>query len=105
VVLARGEAPRGAGRLGLGLGLGIVGGAALSLDAVITELSLEGEAVTSSMKSTTASLAFSIVLAAVLLICLFYFLRWISAGASAWLERITTRRSLRLLVLLGLIKA
>ena len=105
VALARGEAPRGAGRLGLGLGLGIVGGAALSLDAVITGLSLEGEAGTSSMKSTTTSLAFSIVLAAVLLICLFYFLRWISAGASAWLERITTRRSLRLLVLLGLITA
>jgi hypothetical protein len=103
--LARGEASRGARGLGLGLGLGIVAGAALSLDSAITGLSLEGESGIASMRSTIVSLAINVVLATVLLVGLFYFLRWISVGASAWLEVITTRRSLRLIVSLGLIMA
>jgi hypothetical protein len=103
--LSRGRVPPGTGRLGLGLGLGIVVGAALSLDAVITGLSLEGASGVASIRSTGASFAFDIVLATAMLVGLFYFLRWISAGASAWLEVITTRRSLRVLVLVGLITA
>jgi hypothetical protein len=50
VALARGEAPRGAGRFGLGLGLGIVGGAALSLDAVMTGLSSPDSGGTASLR-------------------------------------------------------
>ena len=77
------------GRLGLALGLGIMVGQALSLDAP----TVPGE----------TSVVFNLLLGVALLVGLPCFLWWISIGARAWLERVTTHSSLRLVVLLGLI--
>jgi hypothetical protein len=95
--LTRGEAPHGTGTLGLGLGLGIIVGTILSPETAIRWGQL-------TVSSTTATLAL-FVLAALLLACMVWFVRWMSAGASAWLELVTTRRSLRLIVWLGLVMA
>lgn len=95
--LARGEVPRGTGVLGLGLGLGIIVGTILSPETAISWGQLTGS-------STTAALAL-FLLAGLLLVGMGWFVRWMSAGAVAWLELVTTRRSLHLIVWLGLITA
>jgi len=87
--LARNKAPRGMGRLGLALGLGVMVGQVLSLDAP----TVPGE----------TSVVFNLLLGVSLLVGLPCFLWWISIGARAWLDRVTTHSSLRLVVLLGLI--
>jgi hypothetical protein len=87
--LARNKAPHGVGRLGLALGLGIMLGVALSLDAP-----------TSASEPTVA---FNLLLGVSMLVALPLFLWWISIGAQAWLEQVTSYRSLRLIVSLGLI--
>lgn len=103
--LARGEASRGAGELGLGLGLGVVAGATLSLDTSLAGASIEAELGMADAGSTIASLALDFLFAALLLVGLFCFMKWVSTGASVWLETVTTRRSLRLVVSLGLLVA
>jgi Zn-dependent protease with chaperone function len=87
--LARNKTPRGMGRLGLALGLGVMVGQALSLDAPAI--------------AGGTPIVFNLLLGVSLLIGLPCFLWWISIGARAWLERVTTRRSLRLVFSLGLI--
>ena len=86
---ARNETPRGMGRLGLALGLGVMVGQALSLDAPV----VAGE----------TPVVFNLLLGVSLLVGLPCFLWWISIGARAWLERVTILRSLRVVVLLGLV--
>jgi Zn-dependent protease with chaperone function len=87
--LARNKTPRGMARLGFALGLGVMVGQALALDAPTV--------------AGGTSIAFNFLLGVSLLVGLPCFLWWISIGARAWLERVTTYRSLRLVVLLGLI--
>lgn len=87
--LARDEAPQGMGRLGLALGLGLMAGQALSLDAPAV--------------ASETTVLFNLALGSLLLIGLPCLVWWISAGARAWLERIGTRHSLRLVALFGLI--
>jgi hypothetical protein len=101
--LARDQAPRGAIRLGLALGLGIVLGQVLALDSAVTSSSEMAYA--ANQVAPAFSLIFNLMVGALLLVGLSCFLWWISAGASAWLEQITTRHSLRLTVTLGLITA
>lgn len=96
--LVRGRSPRGVIRLALALGLGVMLGQALALDSVVTS-----SLTTADAAGRMASVAFDLVLGAVLLVVLSCFLWWVSACASAWLGEITTRHSLRLVVLLGLI--
>jgi Zn-dependent protease with chaperone function len=95
--LARGETPRGAGRLGLGLGLGMLLGLILSFTSAFTfeaEEALPG-----------AELLFNIAWGMLLLISLFFFVRWIAVGASAWLEIALSHRSPRLFYTWGLVIA
>ncbi len=87
---------RNIGKLGTGLGLGLILGYALSFD-------------TSSSQSLFPNpLVFYTVIGFLALpVCLFsyLFLRWMAAGASIWLESITTRRLLSRVSVLGYIVA
>jgi Zn-dependent protease with chaperone function len=95
--LARGEPPRGAGRLGLGLGLGILLGLILSFDSAITLGPTEA--------LPGMELLFSFAWGMLLLISLFFFVRWIAMGASVWLEVARSKASPRLFYIWGLIIA
>ena len=97
VALARGETSRGAGRLGLGLGFGILLGLILSFHSTFNV------EITATLPG--AEPLFNIAWSLLLLISLFFFMRWIAAGASAWLEIALSYRSPRLFYTWGLIIA
>jgi hypothetical protein len=95
--LARGETPRGAGSLGLALGFGILLGLILSFDSIF------------NLEATEAlpgvELLFNIAWGLLLLISLFFFVRWIAVGASVWLEIASSKPSPRAFYTWGLITA
>ncbi|GAC1349913.1 MAG: hypothetical protein NVSMB27_27470 [Ktedonobacteraceae bacterium] len=93
--MARGEAPRGAGLLGLSLGFGLILGRLL----LLSPQPLPGST------DLRATLIYDLPWNFLLLIGLFFFFRWIAAGASVWLEIAATRRSPRLIYTSGLIVA
>ncbi len=96
--LARGEPLRGAGRLGFGLGLGLVLGQILSLDSALGQ-SLEP----AGFLEWITLIVFNLLWFALLLISLSGFLQWIATGASVWLEVVAGWPStLRLITALGL---
>lgn len=92
--LAQSKAPHGAGLLGIGLGLGILSGTTFSFHYAITAGSTEA--------LSAGEVLFNIVWGTVLLMSLFFFLRWIAAGASAWLEVALTHPSPRFSYTVGL---
>jgi hypothetical protein len=92
--IARGEAPHGAGLLGLSLGFGLILGRFL----LLSPQPLPGS-------TDLATLIYDLPWNVLLLIGLFFFFRWIAAGASIWLRIATTRRSPRLIYTLGLVIA
>jgi hypothetical protein len=93
--IARDEAPRGAGLLGLSLGFGLILGRLLLLSPQPLPSSTD----------LRATLIYDLPWNVLLLIGLFFFFRWIAAGASVWLEIAATRRSPRLIYTSGLIIA
>jgi Zn-dependent protease with chaperone function len=93
--LARDEAPHGAGLLGLSLGFGLILGRLLLLSPHPSPGSTD----------LRATLIYDLPWNVLLLIGLFFFFRWIAAGASVWLEIAATRRSPRLIYTSGLIIA
>lgn len=93
--LERGKARRDPGRLGLALGLGILLGVLLSFRSVI------GMETTAAFSAAEA--AFQIMWGILLLTSLFFFLRWIATGASAWMEVMIANRSPRNFYSTGLI--
>jgi len=92
--LARGKAPHGVGHLGVGLGLGILLGVTLSFSTALTAGTTEA--------LSWSEIFFNIAWNMLLLVSLFFFLRWIAAGASAWLEVAIARPSPRIFYILGL---
>lgn len=96
--LSRGEAPRGAGILGLGLGFGLIAGNIVSFSATLT-------AVPTDETQWDALLAFNAAWGGLVLASLYLLFRWVAAVASLWLGVATTRRSLRLIQAAGLIMA
>lgn len=95
--LQRGEAPRGIGRLGAGLGLGILVGVILAFSSAIALQTTEA--------FNGSELVFNILWAVVLVTSLLLFIRWIAVGASAWLEVAAKHSSPRLFYTVGLIIA
>jgi Zn-dependent protease with chaperone function len=93
--LMQGETTRGAGRAGLGLGLGAVLGRILSLDQSSTETFNDLRAT----GDRTTQFGLEALWSLVALISLFVFLRWIAACASTWLEVVITRRLPRLVAI------
>lgn len=96
VDLIRGEPLRGAARLGLALGAGVVVGRALSFDAAVRTL---GQGVSSGPGLLSG---FGVLWAALLLASFYLFLLWVAAGASQWLAVAATGRSVRRTWVLGL---
>ncbi len=92
--IARDAAPHGSGLLGLSLGFGLILGRFL----LLSPQPLPGS-------TDLATLLYDLPWNVLLLIGLFFFFRWIAAGASVWLEIAATRRSLRLIYTSGLIIA
>ncbi len=92
--IARDEAPDAAGLLGLSLGFGLILGRFL----LLSPQSLPG-------LTDLATLIYDLPWNVLLLIGLFFFFRWIAAGASVWLEIAAARRSPRLIYTSGLIIA
>jgi hypothetical protein len=93
--IAGDEAPHDAGLLGLSLGLGLVLGRFL----LLSPQPLLG---TTDLRSI---LIYELPWNVLLLIILFFFFRWIAAGASVWLEVAATRRTPRLIYTSGLVIA
>jgi len=93
--IAGDEAPHDAGLLGLSLGLGLVLGRFL----LLSPQPLLG---TTDLRSL---LIYELPWNILLLILLFFFYRWIAAGASVWLEVAANHRSPRLIYTSGLIIA
>ncbi len=87
--------PHDAGFLGLSLGLGLILGRFL----LLSPQPLPG---TTDLRAT---LIYDLPWNVLLLIGLFFFFRWIAAGASVWLEIAATRRSPRLIYTSGLVIA
>lgn len=96
--LARGQAPGGLGRAGLALGLGFVAGQLLAFRSGLTDITPAADWIESA-----ASFAFTVVWSLVLLASLFLFMRWIAAGASAWLEVVPTLEALRRIIVPGFV--
>jgi Zn-dependent protease with chaperone function len=92
--LERGKARRNLGLLGLGLGLGILLGVTLAFTTAIPLATPEVLSI--------AELAFNIAWGLLLLISLFFFVKWIATGASAWLEVAIASRSPRFHYIVGL---
>ncbi len=88
-----GAASGGAGRIGFGLGLGLIAGTFLSLGNTVDAPNLTG---------TFNQFVYNLPWNVLLLISMVFFFRWIAAGASAWLEIATTHRSPRLIYMMGL---
>jgi Zn-dependent protease with chaperone function len=86
--LATGEPARGAGRLGLGLGLGLMLGQKLSFaDGPHGSYWSYFPAPMDPMPVPSEyQIGFELVWAGLLLASMFFFLRWVAAGASTWLE-------------------
>jgi Zn-dependent protease with chaperone function len=87
--------PTCVGRAGICLGLGITLGRFLSISNEFESIPL----------SFATVFIYDLPWTILLLVSLFFFLRWIAAGASAWLGIATTPRSLRLIYIVGLIIA
>jgi hypothetical protein len=104
--LVRGHTPHEAGRLGLALALGILGGELLLLASVLFNVS-------GSAGSDQASAAGSIVLLGsltalgltLLFSTVFLIFKWIAAAASAWLEVVLRRPSPRRALTISLVIA
>jgi hypothetical protein len=94
--LIRSDTPEGAGRLGLGLGLGIILGHGLSFELVI-------QPVERDLLEMALASGFYAVWGTVLVASLALFLRWIAAGASVWLEVAAAGRSPRPTLVAGLV--
>jgi Zn-dependent protease with chaperone function len=90
----QGQAPQGAGRLGLCLGMGIVSGIFLSLPSF-----LEG----SSLALLVDLFIYNLPWILLLLASLFLFFRWIASGATVWLLVAATRQILHLIYIIGLL--
>jgi hypothetical protein len=86
--LARGAWPRGIGRLGIGLGLGVLLGRMLSFQSSLEDLDLLPD-----LAGPSAAFRLELLWSLQFLACLFLFLRWVLAGASTWLEIALTSRS------------
>jgi Zn-dependent protease with chaperone function len=95
--LARGEGPRNTVYLGVGLGIGILLGLIFSFNSAVRLATTEA--------LSGSELLFYIAWGALLLISLAFFLWWIAAGASAWLEVAVVNKSPRAFYLLGLTTA
>jgi Zn-dependent protease with chaperone function len=93
--LARGEAVRGMGMLGIGLGLGLILGQLLSLQS---SLGTPGQ---SEAPNLSSFYAFHILWSVLLVGSLFFFFRWMAAGAIAWLEVASYSDSRRRAFVLG----
>jgi len=91
--MTRGEASSGAGRIGFGLGLGFIAGMFLSLGNAIDVPNSAG---------TFNQFVYNLPWNVLLLVSMVFFFRWIAAGASAWLEIAASRRSPRLIYIVGL---
>ncbi|MFQ6013947.1 MAG: M48 family metalloprotease [Anaerolineae bacterium] len=97
--LAQGGVPRGAGHLGLSLALGFILGQTLSFSSFIEVNQVSGQTDLIGLVSLSS---FDILWSALLLASLFFFFRWVAAGASVWLEVAATGRSPRLAYGVGL---
>lgn len=95
------EVPHDAGTLGLSLGLGFILGQALSFYSLIAG-STNRTFVQLDSINLVAPFGFDVLLGSMLLFSLFFFLRWIVAGASVWLEVVATYRSPRPAYAVGL---
>ena len=91
--LLQGRTPRGIGRAGLCIGIGLFLG---------TFLPLSASTVVSSLTNTLFLFILSLPWAVVVLLSLFLFLRWIAAGISPWLAVITSSHSPRPLYIINL---
>jgi hypothetical protein len=91
VALARREETPAMGYLGLALGLGLTLGSILSFNTVSTEPT-----------NWSDFFRFYVLWGAVSILSLYFFSRWMAAGASVWLEAVTSRSSLRLITVSGL---
>ena len=102
--LARGELPRGAGRLGVAVGLGLLMGRHLSFTSFAVARSEAALPLPERAAALTGTplLVFELMWGAVLLLGLYLFLQWIAAGATVWLEVAERARSPRRAYRVGL---
>ncbi len=97
--LAQGRSGYGVGWLGIGLGLGVIAGQALSFGSYVDILANQ------ALEQSSMSVPIEFFWGALLLAGLVLFLWWIVAGASTWLEVAATRGSPRPAYIVGLIIA
>lgn len=93
-----------AGKLGIGLGLGILFGQVLSFDSITSSWkSLGLEQLDPAIQLT--SIAFNLIWSFLLLVSLYCFFKWVATGAAAWLNVAMSSLLPRSLYIVGLIVA
>jgi Zn-dependent protease with chaperone function len=85
VTIVRNQHSVEAGKLGIGLGLGMIFGQLLSFDNIVSNQKVLGlEKFDWTMQFTSS--AFNILWSVLLLVSLYYFFKWIAVSASVWLR-------------------
>jgi len=104
VALIRNQHSTGVGKLGIGLGLGLIFGQVLSFDNIASRQKALGlEQLDWAMQF--ASTAFNLLWSILLLVSLYYFFRWMALGASVWLRVAISSHSPRPFYIAGLLVA
>ncbi len=103
--LMRGETPRDAGRLGIGLALGLLLGDIQSLPGSVPAPESFFHIAASMPKHPAFFYGSKLLLSALLMASLVLLFKWVAAGASAWLEIALNSRSPRPVYTVGLILA
>ncbi len=104
VTLVRNQQDTEAGKLGIGLGLGLIFGQVLSFDNITSSQRALGlEKYDWAMQF--ASTAFNLLWSVLLLVSLYYFFMWMASGASVWLRVAIASHSPRPFYIAGLIVA
>jgi Zn-dependent protease with chaperone function len=104
VALVRNQHSTEVGKLGIGLGLGLMFGQVLSFDNIASSQKALGLA-QFDWAMQFASTAFNLLWSVLLLVSLYYFFRWIAVGASVWLRVAISSDSPRPFYIAGLIVA
>ena len=86
-----------AGRLGLGLGLGLI------LGQVLSPYSTAEITIISIWHHSLISILWNLIWSILLLVCFYYFFKWVATGASAWLKIVIISRAPRSFYITGLI--